>query len=68
MCRDSVTLTLIPNVILLTNETGIHSSVIVMGKGIEDAASLDLKGLVHNSFHHSRHLLVAQLVPCITWK
>lgn len=49
----------------LTNEARIHSSVIVVGESVEDAAALHLIGLVHYSFDYLHHLIVAQLIACV---
>lgn len=46
----------------LTDEAGLHSSVEVVGEGVEHAAALHLIGLVDFSFDDPHHLVVAQLV------
>lgn len=53
--------------IVLTNEARFHSSVIVVGEGIENAAALHLKGLVYDPFDDLQDLIVAEFVACITW-
>lgn len=50
----------------ITNKTRLHSSVIVIGEGIEDAVSLDFIGLVYDPFHHTHSFMVAQFISCIT--
>lgn len=52
----------------LTNEARLHSSVVVVGEGVEDAAALHFIRLVHYSFDDLHHLIVAQLIACIAWR
>lgn len=49
----------------LTNEAGLHRSVEVVGESVEYTAALDFIRLVHDSFDHLHHLVVAQLVACV---
>ena len=46
----------------LTNEARLHSSVKVVGEGVEDAAALHFIWLVHYSFDYLHNLIIAQLV------
>lgn len=52
----------------LTNEAGLHSSVEVVGEGVEDTAALHFIRLVHYSFDDLHNLIVAQLISCIAWR
>lgn len=52
----------------LTDEARLHSSVEVVGEGVEDAAALHFIRLVHDSFDYLHDLVVAQLVARIAWR
>ncbi len=52
----------------LTNEASLHSSVVVVGERVEDAAAPHFIRLVHDSFDYPHHLIVAQLIACIAWR
>jgi len=52
----------------LTDEAGLHGSVVVVGEGVEDAAPLHLERLVHDALDDLHHLVVAQLIPGVAWR
>lgn len=47
---------------LLTDQAGIHRSVIVVGEGVEDAVAFEAQRLMNDALHHLKHLLITGLV------
>lgn len=52
----------------LTDKTGIHRSVEVIGERVENVVVFELVWLMNNPLHHFKYFLITKLVSCITWR